>query len=60
MSEQAAADVLADFSIGRVLVRFFEEEGGPVVLEVQLEPDTARDLAFTLTKASIAVEEDQR
>jgi hypothetical protein len=54
----AAAEILADFDTGRVVVRFLHPVTGEMVMEVHLAPDVARDLAFTLTKASIAIEVD--
>lgn len=56
----AAAEVIADFDEEVVIVRFTDPVTSDTVLEVHLGPDTARDLAFHLTRASIAVEEDDR
>ena len=53
----AAAEVLADFETGQVVTRFLHPETGEMVMELHLEPDVARDYAFNLTRASIAVED---
>ena len=53
----AAAEVLADFETRKVVTRFLHPETGEMVMEVHLAPDVARDLAFTLTKASLAIED---
>lgn len=53
----AAAEVLADYDTGLVVARFLHPDTDEMVMEVHLAPGVARDLAFTLTKASIAIEE---
>lgn len=55
----AAAEVIADFGNGKVVTRFLHPEDGDMVMELHLDPDVAREYAFNLTRASIAVEEDQ-
>lgn len=54
----AAAEILADFDTGKVVARFLHPLTGEMVMEVHLGPDVARDLAFTLTRASIAIEDE--
>lgn len=49
--------VVPDISGGRVSSRFYDPDTGEQVLEISLAPDVARDYAFHLTRASIAVEE---
>lgn len=53
----AAAEVLADFETSKVVTRFLHPETGQMVMELHLDPDTARDYAFNLTRASIAIED---
>lgn len=54
----AAAEILADYDTGKVVARFLHPATGETVMEVHLAPDVARDLAFTLTRASIAIEDE--
>lgn len=57
----ADAEVIADTSTGKVVTRYLYPEGHPrageMVVEIHIGPDTARELAFNLTRASIAIEE---
>lgn len=55
----ATAEVFPDFSTGKSVSRFFHPETGEVVVELYLDPETARDYAFNLTRSSIAIEEHQ-
>lgn len=58
----AAAEVLGDFETGKVVLRFLRPdstEDDEAVMEVHLSPDVARDLAFTLTKASTVIEDHE-
>lgn len=63
------SDVYADVENNRVIAKFYGPDTiDPVtgetvaaqIIEVTLAPDVARDFAFTLTKASIVVEEAQK
>ena len=56
--EGAAAEVIADFETKKVVTRFFDTEGGGMeqVMELHLDPEVAREYAFNLTRASLAIE----
>ena len=64
-----ASQVYADVENNRVIAKFFGpdyidpatgETVAAEVMEVTLAPDVARDFAYTLTKASIVVEEARK
>lgn len=54
--EGAAAEILADYDTGKVVTRFLHPENGELILELDLDPEVAREYAFSLTKASYAIE----
>lgn len=65
MSEELSSDcgvkILTDQENEKVIMIFEgldEDEDGPTGVEVTLSPELARDLAFTLTRASYIVEGD--
>lgn len=53
----ADAEVFPDLETGRVVARYTHPDTGEMIVEVHVAPDTARQLAFNLTRASIAIEE---
>lgn len=53
--EGAEAEVLAED--GLVVVKFYDPDTHDVVVELNLKPDTARELAFNLTRVSVGIEE---
>ena len=55
----AAAEVLADFGTGKIITRFLHPDDGAMVMELHLDPEVAREYAFNLTRASIAIEDDR-
>lgn len=54
----AAAEVIADFATGKVVTYFLHPDDGSTVMELHLDPEVAREYAFNLTRASIAIEDD--
>lgn len=56
----AAAEVIADLENVKVVTRFFDPDDNSMVMELHLDPEMAREYAFNLTRASIAVEEAHR
>lgn len=53
----AAADIFPDHEAGKVVTRFLHPGTGEVVMELHLDAATARDYAFSLTRASYALED---
>ena len=53
----AAAEVIADFETSKVVTRFLHPQTGEMVMELHLDPEVARDYAFNLTRASLAIED---
>lgn len=56
----ATGEVTADHENGKVVTRFTDPETGDTAVELHLGPDDARNMAASLTAASIAVEEAGR
>ena len=54
----ADCEVFPDYETGKVVSRFTHD--GEVVMEIHLDPETARDFAYNQTRASIAIEENER
>jgi hypothetical protein len=52
----AAAEVIPDFEQGKVVTRFLHPDTGAVVMELVLDPETAREYAFAQTRASYDVD----
>lgn len=55
--EGVAAEVIADFETGKVISRYLDPETDEMLVEVHLDPEIAREYAFNLTRASIALED---
>lgn len=55
--EGASAEIFPDLESGKVITRFYDPETDEMVVELHLDPDMARDYAFTLTRASLAIED---
>lgn len=53
----ATAEVIPNFETGKVESKFYHPEQGELVVELDLAPEVAREYAFQLTRASIAIEE---
>lgn len=51
-----AAEVIAVFEQGKVMTRFLHPETNEMLVELYLDPETAREYALNLTRASIAIE----
>lgn len=55
--EGVSAEVFADFATGKVISRFLDPQTGAMLVEAHLDPGMARDYAFNLTRASLALED---
>jgi len=53
----APGEVFADHGTKKVVARFLDPATGEMAVEIHLDPETARELAASLTEMSIAVEE---
>lgn len=51
-----SAEVVADFDSGKVMTRFLHPQTEEMLVELYLDPETAREYALNLTRASIAIE----
>lgn len=56
--EGAAADVIADFDTGKVITKFLDPKDMTTVMELHLDPSVAREYAFSLTRAALAIEDN--
>lgn len=55
--EGAAADVIADFETKKVITRFLDPADMSALMELHLDPEVAREFAFSLTRAALAIED---
>lgn len=55
--EGAAADVIADFETKKVITKFLDPADMTTVMELHLDPEVAREYAFSLTRAALAIED---
>lgn len=53
----ASAEVIADFGADKVVTYFLHPVTGETIMELHLDPEVAREYAFNLTRASIAIED---
>lgn len=52
----ANCEIFPDHEENKVVARFIDPATLDVILELFLEPETAREMAFSLTRASIPLE----
>jgi hypothetical protein len=53
----ATADIVADFGNRKVVTNFLDPSDGSTVMELHLDPEVAREYAFNLTRAALALED---
>src|SRR5690606_5251783 len=51
----ATADIVADFGNRKVVTNFLDPSDGSTVMELHLDPEVAREYAFNLTRAALAL-----
>lgn len=56
----ADLEIYPDFKTRKVVSRFTHPETGETLMEVHLDPETAREYALEQTRASIALEDHER
>lgn len=49
-------EIFPDHETGRVIARFLDPDTGKVQIQLEFLPETAREMAFSLTRASIPLE----
>lgn len=54
--DDTAAEIFPDFDTGKVVSRFYHPDTQEIVMEIHVDPDVAREFAFNLTRASVALE----